>query len=1129
MFAAQFSDNTKLNTLLWGMILLTSYPVMLFSQTIPRLDWGTYHGGNAIDASRDIAMDDLGFLYILGSSESNNGVSLPGGHQENNAGSFDAFLAKYDQEGNRLWATYFGGPGDEYGQSVDVDNEGNVYITGSTNSTEGIATTGSYQTTFGGGATDAFIAKFDIDGDLVWATYMGSDGYEITNSIAADDQGNVFIIGWTNSADGLTTSNAFSPDYNGGNHDAFLARMDDEGGINWITYLGGSGDDTGLQVRINPGGDLVVSGWTSSTNNIATANAYQTTYGGGTADVFLALFQIDGSRIWSTYYGGSEDEYADALEVAASGDIYIAGPCTSPNALSSASAHQPVIGGGFDAFIARFSSEGERIWGSYYGGASNDVAYALTLDNMGSIYMAGHTMSTDGIATVNAHQTENGGGSDAYLVRFTEDGVREWASYYGGDGEEQAFGMEVDENDRIYITGNTGSSGQISTPGAFQENFGGGMQDAYLARFSPCEDPVAELTNGGYICEPSDVVMELILTGTPPFTITYSVDGVERPPVTAESSPFFLTVELPWTDSIKILSVSSGDCEGIITGQFDLIQIPSEIDLGIPMFDCNDMDTTYTVVLEMSGGVFNYLSVGNTEGTISGNVFTSVPIPYDDPFDIEITTTLDCEPFSISGFSDCTLPCPEDFGEITGNTTVCAGDMIQITASGGVIYEWIGPNNFFSDSPTITFENATAQQQGQYVVFIIDEDNCEDAIEFTITVREFEGTVSPVDPICEGEDLVLMASGGTTYSWEGPEGFTSEEPNPVISPATPENTGAYTVTITDDIGCPGELTVDIVIHSAPEISLTSNSPVCEGEEILIETMGEAESFSWTGPDGFTSTERNISILQAMSVQSGIYHVEAMNIEMCIANDSIEIDILEMPVASIEGDEEVCLGLPVTLIASGGSAFVWSTGSEEAQITVSPTENTTYSVEVFNGQCSDMVQWTVAVRPSPIIETSGDASISLGGSVRLIASGADEFLWFPFQDLSCTACPDPIASPTITTEYCVTGETDGCSSDVCLTVFVSEECDITLPNVFSPNGDGVNDEWCSLPSECVLFQRLTIFDRWGNRIFVQAGDEVCWDGRYSSSEAMQGVYVYTLELTLVDGNNSVYTGDILLMR
>jgi Beta-propeller repeat len=282
------------------------------------------------------------------------------------------------------WATYFGGTGDENFVYTATDILNNVYIAGRTKSISGVATVGAYDEVFGGGISygDAFVAKFGSSGALLWATYYGGAGEEYLSGIATDVYGNVYITGST-----------------------------------------------------------------LSLTNIATPGAHQTTYGGN-SDGFLAKFNSSGMIQWATYYGGNLNDGGNSVVTDVAGNVYMAGSASSTSGIATAGTHQSAIGGGFDAFLAKFNSAGVRQWATYYGGTHADQAFSVDVTNSGSIYLGGSTSSNSGIATPGAHQTTPG---FTFLVKFDAAGNRQWGTYYCGSGGGETVSVKTDNAGSVYL------------------------------------------------------------------------------------------------------------------------------------------------------------------------------------------------------------------------------------------------------------------------------------------------------------------------------------------------------------------------------------------------------------------------------------------------------------------------------------------------------------------------------------------------------------------------------------------------------------------------------------------------------------------------------------------------------
>jgi len=263
--------------------------------------------------------------------------------------------------------------------------------------------------------------------------------------------------------------------------------------------------------------------------------------------------------------------------------------------------------------------------------------------------------------------------------------------------------------------------------------------------------------------------------------------------------------------------------------------------------------------------------------------------------------------------------------------------------------------------------------------------------------------------------------------------------------------------------------------------------------------------------------------------SGPYILTVTNAGGCSRRDSVWFDIRPRPEAGITGPDTICAGTDITLTATGGEAYAWLHGHHADVLMVRPQVTTSYTVYVSSGTCRDTAEWTAYVRPLPVLSIVGPAEIDIGETAALQVSGADSYTWQPDDGLSCLTCPDPVVSPVSTTTYCVTGELDGCVTDTCVTVAVREECDLILPNVITPNGDGINDSWCNPKPACADEQYLTIYDRWGGAQYRQSGTDVCWDGHIRGEPANPGVFAFVLELRRAGKESQYIRGDITVLR
>ena len=319
--------------------------------------YSTYLGGSAEDYSSDLAIDDSGNAYISGSTSSANFPINNAYQSAYGGGSFDAFAAKFNSLGNAiLFSTYLGGSGLEWGRGIAIDSDGNSYIGGYTSSVN-FPTQNACQAAYGGGANDVFVSKFNNSGTaLLYSTYLGGSLDDSGWRIAVDAFGNAYICGKTNSSD-FPIEHACQAAYGGGADDAFVAKLGSAGNaLVYSNYLGGTGDEKACDIMVNDAGCAYVTGFTNSAD-FPTRNAFQSAYGGGANDVFVAELGSSGSALtFSSYLGGDLDDAGSSIAADTSGNIYVSGNTSSSN-FPVQNAFQTMKRGGIDAFVTKFSAE----------------------------------------------------------------------------------------------------------------------------------------------------------------------------------------------------------------------------------------------------------------------------------------------------------------------------------------------------------------------------------------------------------------------------------------------------------------------------------------------------------------------------------------------------------------------------------------------------------------------------------------------------------------------------------------------------------------------------------------------------------------------------------------------------
>jgi len=394
------------------------------------------------------------------------------------------------------WSTYLGGDSEDFGYFATVDHAGNLWATGYTRG--GFPTPDGFQHNSNGGM-DVFVAQLGPTGQLAWSTLLGGSSDEIGNGIAVDREGSVFITGYTHSTNFPTTANAYAPVSNG-SKDAFVAKITADGTLAWSTFLGGSGSDQALKLTIDSVGNCVVVGSTASSSFPTTDDAADPTYNGGSGqygDVFITKLTSSGQLLWSTYWGGSADEYGCAVAVDAADNVLVAG-ITLSHDFPVPGGFDPTYAGNTDGFIAKFSPSGERIWSSYLGGSAQDgIGTALAVNPSGSVVITGTTCSHD-FPTPHGYDQTWHNSHDGFVAQVTDAGELAWATFLGGSHDDSASQATIDRAGNIWVTGTTNSPDFPMRGGLDTTYNGGGLYgDAFVVKMTSTGRPTWSSFFGG--------------------------------------------------------------------------------------------------------------------------------------------------------------------------------------------------------------------------------------------------------------------------------------------------------------------------------------------------------------------------------------------------------------------------------------------------------------------------------------------------------------------------------------------------------------------------------------------------------------------------------------------------------
>lgn len=549
----------------------------------------------------------------------------------------------------------------------------------------------------------------------------------------------------------------------------------------------------------------------------------------------------------------------------------------------------------------------------------------------------------------------------------------------------------------------------------------------------------------------------------------------------------------------------------------------------------------------VTGGTYSWTGPNGFTSTDQNPIITNATLAMAGLYSVTVTVAGCTSP---AGTTTVTVNPAPTTPVASSNSPVCEGSTINLTSNNiaGATYSWTGPNGFTSTFQNPSITNATSLMAGVYSVVATVGSCVSSAGTTTVTVNltPTSPIASSNSPVCVGSQINLSSNliPGATYAWSGPNGYLSAIQNPSIPSSTVAMSGTYSLTVTIG-GCTSlPSTTNVVVNPIPSTpTVSSNSPVCEGNALNLTTNAvTGATYSWTGPGGFTSTSQNPSISSATSAMAGTYN---LTVSIGVCNSPVgftTVVVNPIPASPLAASNSpVCQGATINLTASStaGATYSWTGPNGFTSTSQNPTITNAdatmagfYSVTITVGGCSSTPSTTnVVITPGiNVTVTPSNPAIILGQTVQLVATGATNYTWTPSNGLSCSNCANPIASPTSTTTYIVTGTNiAGCSDSETVTIEVEIPCgELFIPTIFSPNNDGLNDEQCVMGG-CIRTMNFSIYNRWGEIVFESNSRNICWDGTYKDKPVSVGVYVYKFSGVMEDGTIVQKSGNLNVVR
>lgn len=825
---------------------------------------------------------------------------------------------------------------------------------------------------YGAGNSDFYLVKTSVNGNVIWTKMFGGNDEEECYSGQQTADGGYIMTGYTKSF--------------GNGEEVLLVKTDNAGNLQWTKRYGGTNDERGYYVEQTSDLGYIITGYTKSG------------FSAGAEDIYLIKTDASGNLQWANAYGDNNKEFGYSVHQTNSGMYIVTGSTESFGA------------GQEDLFLLKTNGAGTLIYFKTFGGGNQDYGYSIRQLSNGKYLIGGSTRSfgaggddafvvnTDTLGLLQFAKTYGGGNNDyayelretstgqfiiagleksfsggagnGYLIKTNNTGGIIWSKSYGGGNAEQTNSVYQMSNGQFVLLGHT-------------RTFGVGANDFYLLRTDTAG------TTGCNESNPATIVnTPAIVTGN--FTPIVSPGGVINTPAVVTTSNFDLTTLL---------------CQCIappnITG--DAIICPGQ-----------------TSTLSVSGGTSYSWSTGSTSTliTVSPSVTTSYSVL------VSNGVCSDTASFKV------TVSSPPAINITPSSATICSGGSVLLTASGASVYAWspvTGLSCGSCPSPTANPLSTTL-----YTVTGTDVNGCTNTQTTNVTTVPLPTvTVNPGIPIiCIGSSVTFTAAGASNYGWSPSTGLSCNNcPNPSASPTI---NSTYTVIGTATTGCTDTHTVTVTVNALPVLTVSpSSATLCAGNSTIFSASG-ANNYTWSPSTGLSCT--NCPSPNSNATITTIYTVTGTDMNGCSNTITATLVINPLPALVINPSApSICAGSSTIINASGASSYSWSpsTGLSCTNCpspTANPAVSTAYTLSgTGSNGCIDSKSFTVTVNSLPAISiTPATATICSGNSTILNAGGANTYAWSQPAGLSCTNCASPVANPTITTTYTITGtDINGC--------------------------------------------------------------------------------------------------------
>jgi len=1077
----------------------------------------------------------------------------------------------------RLWGTFYG---DETGNNgsnwwvadLTTDSLGNAYVSGSTTSqSPSYATSGAHQTNtnhpYLNSITNGILFKFDKNGNRLWGTYYAGTQAIYIYGVKTDSQDNVLITGYTWSETNISTLGSFQPNLRGSS-DSFLVKFNSNGVRQWGTYFGGEDSDYATDLDLDTNDNVYIVGKTSSKTNIAVNSNFQNKLSNSTnpytipTDGFITKFNKDGNLIWSTYVGGNG---SDILSTVAVKDSYLvaAGSSESTNDMTTSGVFQekadPTYPG--EGYVCKFSLDGTRIWGSYYGGSSQmENIEAVEIDNKENIYIGGYSYSSDNIATPGTFESSNFNLYKGFLSKLNSSGQREWGTYVGDIN----ISSIISKNNSLYIGGGNidfKTDYNLTTPcsykpdrirthygyiGKFSEE-GQYIWGTYIGNDNTLKidlDPQGSIFVAGLSSFNEDIAdgssyQSNILGDKNYFLMKFSEDINFSTPEIFSNSPICIgkTLELKasggttylWTGPNGFTStdqnptitnastLNSGEYSCLITGTGGCDDtkkvnvVIGDIEAPIPDLatlpaitgDCNTTVTTIPTATDACAGI------------ITGT--TTDPLSYMLPGTYTIVWNYDDGNGNISHQNQTVTITSQPLPTANSLQTFCVEqnatlNEIQIT---GQNIKW------YSNLTGGTLVSSTTVAQDKATYYASQTINgCEServAVKINIQVT-FPPTGNTNQSFCSGQNPTIadLQITGTSIKW-----YDAQTNGSLLTETTNLVNGQTYYASQTENNCEGSrlgVTISIVnTPSAPTANATQS--FCKSENATLSNIQiSGQNIKWFDTNFSAWVLPNTTLLENNRTY---YASQTVGCES--DRTPILVQIYDTPLPTGNNNQQFCIDelAAISNLNINGTALKWYDAAVNGNI-LSDTDllqNATYYVTQTLNNCeSERFAITVKIQDTqiPIADSPQSFCIQQNAKIGNIDIKGQNIKWYSNNATSINLSESTLLENGIT--YYASQTIGSCESDrIPITIEVLEATkgvcinfidELPYPKFFTPNNDGFNDTWTIDPAYLAPNSSIRIFDRYG-KFIKELGPNSAWDGNYLGHQEPASDYWFTV--------------------